>query len=573
MSDRANPLIVQGDWTVLLEVDNPLFEEARDALARFAELEKSPEHFHTYRISPLSLWNAAASGVTGDEVLGTLTRYGRYEVPANISHDILDYIKRYGRLRLVRREGGLVLAADDRPLFVEVSRVKGVAPLLGQPINDHSAAVPEANRGLLKSALLVAGFPVEDLAGYKQGENLPMRLRATTLGGRPFVMRDYQRLAVDSFYSGGGIHGGSGVIVMPCGAGKTIVGIGVMAALQTAALILSTNTTAVRQWIQELLDKTDLAPDQVGEYTGDTKQVRPVTVTTYQMLTYRTSDDEEFPHMALFNRRDWGLIIYDEVHLLPAPVFRATAGLQARRRLGLTATLIREDGREGEVFSLIGPKRYDAPWKVLERQGWIATAVCCEIRVPLDDEHRIAYAAADRRRQFRVAAENPKKLEVLQRLLRHHQGDRTLIIGQYISQLTAIAELVGAPLITGAVPQDERERLYDGFRRGTIPVLVVSKVANFAVDLPDANVALQVSGTFGSRQEEAQRLGRVLRPKSAHGGKAHFYSLVTRQTVEGEFAMKRQLFLVEQGYEYHIVDEEDFDPAGLGGGTADVCID
>lgn len=572
MLNRANPLIVQSDWTVLLEVDNPLFEEARDALARFAELEKSPEHFHTYRISPLSLWNAASSGVTGDDVLDTLGRYGRYDVPANIAHDVLDYIKRYGRLKLVRDDGQLVVTAEDPYLFHEVSRLKSVSPLLGTPRDDRSAAVPEINRGLLKSALVSAGFPVEDLAGYVEGERLPLALAEVTRGGRAFDMRNYQRQAVSRFYSEGGIHGGSGVIVMPCGAGKTVVGIGVMAALQTATLILSTNTTAVRQWIQELVDKTDLDPDQVGEYTGDTKQIRPVTVTTYQMLTYRSAADEDFPHMTLFNRRDWGLIIYDEVHLLPAPVFRVTAGLQARRRLGLTATLIREDGREGEVFSLIGPKRYDAPWKVLERQGWIATAVCCEIRIPFDDQNRIAYAAADRRHQFRVAAENPRKIEVLQRLLQYHQGDRILIIGQYITQLTAIAEQVGAPLITGSVPQDEREILYGGFRRGSIPVLVVSKVANFAVDLPDANVAIQVSGTFGSRQEEAQRLGRVLRPKSSRGGEAHFYTLVTRQTVEGEFAMKRQLFLVEQGYEYHIVDEEDFDPGGVDKGVdAGVC--
>lgn len=565
MPDRSHPLIVQSDRTVLVEVDNPAFEEARDALARFAEIEKSPEHFHTYRISPLSLWNAASSGITTEEVIDTLYRYGRFDVPGSIAHDIRDYMGRYGRLKLVARGDGLALTADDPFVLIEVSRQKAVASLLGPRIDDHTYEVPAMHRGLLKSALVEAGFPAEDLAGYTDGESLPLRIRSDSRG-RPFHMRDYQCQAVDGFYAGGGPHGGSGVVVMPCGAGKTVVGIGVMARLQAATLILTTNTTAVRQWAQELLDKTTLAPDQIGEYTGESKQIRPVTITTYQMLTYRPSTDDAFPHMAIFNRRDWGLVIYDEVHLLPAPVFRVTAGLQARRRLGLTATLIREDGREGEVFSLIGPKRYDAPWKTLEREGWIAAAQCAEIRIALDQRLRLTYAAAERRNQFRVASENPRKLAVLERLLALHQGDQILVIGQYITQIEEAARQIGAPLITGKVPQSEREELYRAFRSGEIPILVVSKVANFAVDLPDANVAIQISGTFGSRQEEAQRLGRVLRPK-ASGGPAHFYTLVTRQTVETDFAMKRQLFLVEQGYEYCIVDEEDFSRlAGSEGG-------
>lgn len=565
MPGRDNPVIVQSDRTVLLEVDNPLFEEARDALGRFAELEKSPEHFYTYRISPISLWNAAASGFGVDEILAALNRYGRYEVPANVVHDIADYVSRYGRLKLLGGETGLILSASDPYLLTEVTRLKGVQPFLGPAIDSQTVRVPELNRGLLKSALVSAGFPVEDLAGFVEGEHLPVRLLPISHRGRAFGLREYQQQAVDAFSAGGGLHGGSGVVVMPCGAGKTVVGIGVMARQQTATLILSTNTTAVRQWIEEILDKTDIPSDHVGEYTGDTKQVCPVTVTTYQMLTYRPSTEEEFPHMVLFNRRDWGLIIYDEVHLLPAPVFRATAGLQARRRLGLTATLIREDGREGEVFSLIGPKRYDAPWKVLERQGWIATAICTEIRIALDGKQRLVYAAAERRHQFRVAAENPHKMDVLEHLLARHRGEQILVIGQYLTQLEEASLRFGAPIITGKVPQEERQRLYDGFKQGQVPVLIVSKVANFAVDLPDASVAIQISGTFGSRQEEAQRLGRVLRPKSG-GGEAHFYTLVTRQTVENEFAMKRQLFLVEQGYEYQIVEEEDLDWMAEGGG-------
>lgn len=597
MPNRENPLVIQSDYTVLLEVDNPHFEDARAVLSTFAELLKSPEYFHTYRITPISLWNAAASKVTVEQVLQQLEQYSKYEIPVNVKYGIADYMQRYGRLKLHSGGSGsgatdnLILQADDALLLAEIRSIKSVAPLLGANIDSRSCRIDLSNRGLLKSTLIAAGFPVEDLAGYSAGDPLVIELAAKDSTGNPFALREYQRQAVESFYAGGRVEGGSGIIVMPCGAGKTIVGIGVMAKLQTETLILSTNITAVRQWIEELCEKTTLPRTLIGEYTGEQKQILPVTITTYQMLTHRTSTDEDFPHLTLFNRRNWGLIIYDEVHLLPAPVFRVTAGLQARRRLGLTATLIREDGREGEVFSLIGPKKYDAPWKNLEKQGWIAAAICREIRVPLDPEYRLTYVAADRRNQFRVASENPQKAEILQEILRRHRDDRVLIIGQYLSQLEEIARLTGAPLITGRTNQSERDRLYECFRNGEISILVVSKVANFAVDLPDANVAIQISGTFGSRQEEAQRLGRILRPKSGEdekaaagdltggvggtaagnsaGGTAYFYTLVSRDTVEVDFAMKRQLFLVEQGYEYHILEMEKFyaakDVAGGGG--------
>lgn len=585
MSRRENPLVIQSDYTVLLEVDNPNFEEARAVLSTFAELLKSPEYFHTYQITPISLWNAAASKVTVEHVLQQLEQYSKYDIPVNVRHGIADYMRRYGRLKLLSggagaaaggatgAGGGLILQADDALLMAEIRSIKAVTALLGTKIDGRSCQISLFNRGLLKSTLISAGFPVEDLGGYSAGDALAIEIATQAPGGGSFALREYQQQAVESFYAGGRPEGGSGVIVMPCGSGKTIVGIGVMTKLQTETLILSTNITAVRQWIEELCEKTTLPRELIGEYTGEQKQIMPVTITTYQMLTHRTSTDEDFPHMALFNRRNWGLIIYDEVHLLPAPVFRVTAGLQARRRLGLTATLIREDGREGEVFSLIGPKKYDAPWKSLEKQGWIAAALCREIRVPLDPEYRLTYVAADRRNQFRVASENPQKAEILQEILQRHRKDRVLIIGQYLSQLEEIAKLTGAPLITGRTNQSERDHLYDAFRSGTISILVVSKVANFAVDLPDANVAIQISGTFGSRQEEAQRLGRILRPKNegcrggaggeedSAGGTAYFYTLVSRDTIEVDFAMKRQLFLVEQGYEYHILEMEEFSAA------------
>jgi len=551
--DTGNPLIVQSDRTVLLEVDNPRYPEARDHLARFAELEKSPEHFHTYRITPLSLWNAAAAGLRADEILGALERFTKYDVPPNIRFEVRDYVARYGRLKLERRGEQLVLVSAEAPLIAEVVRHKLVRPFIIETIDERTLSVRPDRRGHIKQALIRVGYPVEDLAGYVEGAPLPLRLRGTSLDGKPFVIRPYQQEAADVFFAGGSARGGSGVIVLPCGAGKTVVGMAAMAHLQTQTLILCTNITAVRQWLRELLDKTDLADDQIGEYSGETKDVRPVTVATYQILTYRRRKGEAFPHFQIFNAQNWGLIIYDEVHLLPAPVFRITAEIQSCRRLGLTATLVREDHKEDDVFSLIGPKRCDIPWKVLEKQGWIATARCTEIRAPLPDDLRMSYALATARDKFRIASENPVKLDLLRGLLERHRDDRVLIIGQYIRQIQLIARETKAPLITGSTPTRERDRLYDDFRTGRIQVLIVSKVGNFAVDLPDANVAIQVSGTFGSRQEEAQRLGRILRPKSDNS-LAEFYSLVTRDSRDQDFAAKRQLFLTEQGYTYRILD-------------------
>lgn len=579
------PLIVQSDRTVLLEVDHPLFEEARDCLAAFAELEKSPEHVHTYRITPLSLWNAAAAGLTAEKITSGLEQYSKYPLPDNLRRDIADYVSRYGRLKLVQGEGlpspglapgadqafgqtqatGLFLVSEDPALLAEVWHHKHIRPFLRQQVNEQCIAVEPAARGLLKQALIHIGYPAEDLAGYTDGAALRIALRESTASGLPFVVRNYQRLAAEAFWAGGSARGGSGVIVLPCGAGKTIVGLAVMALVQAHTLIITTGITAVHQWIREMLDKTDLSPGVIGEYTGEQKDIRPVTVTTYQTLTYRPRKEEDFPHMALFQQRDWGLVIYDEVHLLPAPVFRATAEIQARRRLGLTATLVREDHREDDVFTLIGPKKFDVPWKDLERQGWIAPAACHEIRVPLDDALRMEYAVAEPRDKFRLASENPAKLPVLDRLVERHRGDHVLVIGQFIRQLKVIAARLQAPLLTGKTAQRERENLYEAFRRGEIPVLVVSRVANFSVDLPEANVAIQVSGTFGSRQEEAQRLGRILRPKQ-DGGIAHFYTLVTAETSEQSFAANRQLFLTEQGYRYLILRAEEVGKEEVGAG-------
>ncbi len=557
--DPSNPLIVQGDRTVLVEVDNPKYAEARDALAPFAELVKSPEHIHTYRISNLSLWNAAAAGFTADEMIAVLQRYTKFPLPPNLPPDLRETVSRYGRVRLERADANtLRLVCADRPLLAELSRQKKLREYLGKQLDDVSFAVDPAHRGLIKQALIGIGYPAEDLAGYAEGAALPVALRPVTAGGRPFTVRDYQRQAADTFYAGGDARGGSGVIVLPCGAGKTIVGIAVLSLLQRNALILTTSITAVKQWRREILDKTTLTDDQVKEYTGETKDIGPVTIATYQILTYRPDRSEDFPHFGLFEQRDWGLIIYDEVHLLPAPVFRVTATIQARRRLGLTATLVREDGREGDVFSLIGPKKYDVPWRELEAKGWIASASCTEVRVALpDDKTRMDYAVADHRAKYRIASENVAKDEVVARLLARHRDQRVLIIGQYLTQLRRLAERFDLPIITGSTPSGEREELYRKFRCGEVPHLVLSKVGNFAIDLPDANVLIQVSGTFGSRQEEAQRLGRILRPKSQGEGNAHFYTLVTRDTRELDFAHHRQMFLTEQGYTYEILDEKE----------------
>jgi DNA excision repair protein ERCC-3 len=553
-------MIVQSDRTILLEVDHPLYAEARDALAQFAELEKSPEHIHTYRLTPLSLWNAAAAGLDAPGVLSMLDQFSKYPLPPNIVSDIREYIGRYGRMKLIKDGNNLALISEDTALITEVSRQKRMQPFLIEQRDANTLVVDPARRGHIKQALVAIGFPAEDLAGYTDGESLIIGQReAMVSSGLSFQLRAYQEDAVAAFYAGGGVTGGSGVVVLPCGAGKTVVGIGAMAAVQRSTLILTPNTVAVRQWIAELIDKTTLTSDQVGEYTGERKDIRPVTVTTYQMLTYRPSEDGDFPHFGLMTEHNWGLIIYDEVHLLPAPIFRITAEIQARRRLGLTATLVREDGREADVFGLIGPKRFDVPWRELERQGWIATAECYEIRVALEPEERLIYAVSEEREKYRMAAENPTKMRVVSELIRRHADDQVLVIGQYLDQLKFLSEMLGAPLLTGRTTNTQREKLYDLFRQGALKRLVVSKVANFAIDLPDANVAIQVSGTFGSRQEEAQRLGRLLRPK-ADGRPAHFYTLVTRDTRDQEFSANRQLFLTEQGYRYTI---EDAETAGL----------
>jgi DNA excision repair protein ERCC-3 len=551
--DPSNPLIVQGDRSILVEVDNPRYAEARDALAPFAELEKSPEHIHTYRLTPLSLWNAAAAGLTAEAMIEVLRRFSKFPLPTNLSTDITELVARYGRVRLERADDKLRLVCPDKPLLEELIRQPKIREYLGERIDATSFLVEAAFRGVLKQALIAVGYPAEDLAGYTEGAALLIHLRTVARSGLPFHVRDYQREAADVFYAGGDVRGGSGVIVLPCGAGKTIVGIAAMALLQRSTLVLTTSITAVKQWRREILDRTDLTEDQVAEYTGESKEIAPVTLATYQILTHRPDRKEEFPHFKIFDQRDWGLIIYDEVHLLPAPVFRVTAQIQARRRLGLTATLVREDGRQEDVFSLIGPKKYDVPWRELETRGWIAEATCTEIRVALPEPLRMEYAVAEWRNKYRLASENPAKDEVVARLLERYVGSRVLIIGQYLKQLRQLSKRFGLPLITGQTANLEREDLYNRFRRGEVRHLVLSKVGNFAIDLPDANVLIQVSGTFGSRQEEAQRLGRILRPKSG-GEVAHFYTLVTRDTRELDFAHHRQLFLTEQGYSYSIAD-------------------
>ena len=556
MANPANPLIVQGDKSLLLEVQNERYEAARDALARFAELEKSPEYIHTYHITPLSLWNAASSGLSAAEILAQLEDFSKYGLPANVVRDIEEYVGRYGRVKLIREGDDLLLTSADATLMVEILNHKATARYLREKLDAHRILIDPGRRGHLKQALLQIGYPAEDLAGYVVGDDLPIALRPTTLDGKPFSLRHYQEESADVFHAGGSAHGGSGVIVLPCGAGKTIVGMAVMAQLQTSTLILTPNTVAARQWISDLIDKTSLTEDMIGEYTGLQKDIRPVTVSTYQILTYRKRGTQDFPHFSLFSARNWGLIVYDEVHLLPAPVFRITAEIQARRRLGLTATLVREDGMEGDVFSLIGPQKYNVPWKDLEKQGWIATAMCHEIRVNLAEGERMEYALAPNRQKYSVSAHNSKKLPILQAVLERHLGENILVIGMYLDQLDEIAELLQAPLITGKTPVKERETLYEQFRNGEVKVLVVSKVANFSIDLPDASVAIEISGTFGSRQEEAQRLGRILRPKS-DGAMAHFYTIVTRETVDQTFAANRQRFLTEQGYKYVILYEDE----------------
>jgi DNA excision repair protein ERCC-3 len=539
------PLIVQSDKTLLLEVDHHAASEARAAIAPFAELERSPEHVHTYRLTPLGLWNARAAGHDAEQVVDALVRYSRYAVPHALLVDVAETMARYGRLQLVKHPAhGLALVSLDRAVLEEVVRQKKIAPMLGERIDADTVVVHPSERGRLKQALLKVGWPAEDLAGYVDGE-----AHAISLREEGWSLRPYQKEAVEGFWAGG-----SGVVVLPCGAGKTLVGAAAMAEAQATTLILVTNTVAGRQWKRELVARTSLTEDEIGEYSGERKEIRPVTIATYQVITRKTKG--EYRHLELFDSRDWGLVIYDEVHLLPAPVFRMTADLQSRRRLGLTATLVREDGREGDVFSLIGPKRYDAPWRDIEQQGWIAPAECTEVRVTLTDAERMSYAVADPEERYKMASTAHTKTAVVRTLLERHPGEPALVIGAYLDQLDELGEALDAPIIQGSTRNREREALFDRFRAGELPVLVVSKVANFSIDLPEASVAIQVSGTFGSRQEEAQRLGRLLRPKG-DGRQAHFYSVVARDTLDTDYAAHRQRFLAEQGYAYRIVDADD----------------
>ncbi len=551
------PLIIQSDFSILLDVHGAEFYRARDELMRFAELVKSPEHMHVYRITPLSLWNAASAGISADHILKTLKGLSRYSVPGNVKEEIREKLDRFGLLTLVREGENLRLVARDQETLEEILALGNIGEYVRERINGTAVTVDPGLRGNLKLALIKTGYPVQDLAGYRAGAPLRITLRHEATTGDPFSLRQYQKQAVEAFHAGGTVQGGSGVVVLPCGAGKTIVGMAVMAEVGMTTLILSTSITALRQWKRELLEKTFLTEDQIGEYSGEQKEVRPVTLSTYQIMTYRRSKTDPFSHLDVFARGNWGLVIYDEVHLLPAPVFRFTAEIQATRRCGLTATLIREDGREDEVFSLIGPKKYDIPWRSLEQSGWIANARCVELRVELDPSSRAQYLAATAREKFRLASENPEKRRLVRKLAERHANDLVLIIGQYLGQLEALQRELGCPLITGRTSNRKREELYGRFRRGELRLLIVSKVGNFAIDLPDANVAIQVSGTFGSRQEEAQRLGRILRPKN-DGASAIFYSLVSRQTRDQEFAEKRQLFLTEQGYEYEIGDAKPY---------------
>ncbi|WP_018134335.1 DNA repair helicase XPB [Acaricomes phytoseiuli] len=546
MNDGA--LIVQSDKTVLLEVDHPNAEAGRQAIAAFAELERAPEHVHTYRLTPLGLWNARAAGLDAEQVINALLEHSRFPVPQSLLVDIAETMSRYGRLRLEKDAvHGLVLRTDDFAVLEEAIRAKKIADLLGPRIDPMTVVVHASQRGAVKQALLKLGWPAEDRAGYVDGTPHPIALEERP-GPGGWSLRPYQKLAVENFWAGG-----SGVVFLPCGAGKTLVGAATMATSATTTLILVTNTLSARQWKTELLKRTSLTESEIGEYSGSVKEVRPVTIATYQVLTTKRRQSGLQPHLELLNNQDWGLIIYDEVHLLPAPVFRMTADLQARRRLGLTATLVREDGREGEVFSLIGPKRYDAPWKDIEAQGYIAPADCVEVRVDLPRDERLAYAMAEDADKYRLAAMSPAKTEAVAKLVSAHHGEQTLVIGQYLEQLEEIGELLDAPVLTGDTPVKRRQELFEEFRHKRIPVLVVSKVANFSIDLPEASVAIQVSGSFGSRQEEAQRLGRLLRPKS-DGRSARFYTLVARDTTDQEFAAKRQRFLAEQGYAYRILD-------------------
>lgn len=556
---NSKPLIIQGDRSILLDIHDPKAADARFALIPFAELEKSPEHIHTYRITAMSLWNAAGAGIKPEDILKTLTKFSRFEVPQSILSWMNETITRYGKIRLLPcgedEENFLRLTTETEAVYRELKNLKPLSKYIIEDAKNPQSFLTEVlNRGTVKQLLLKQGWPVQDEVPLRSGEPFNLSLKETTSKGTPLKIRNYQKDAAESFVGNKAPGTGFGTIVLPCGSGKTIVGMIVMAMLKTGTLILAPNVSAVYQWKRELLDKTTVKEDDIGLYTGEEKEIRAITIATYQVLTWRPSNDAPFPHFKIFKERNWGLIIYDEVHLLPAPVFRITAELQVIRRLGLTATLVREDGCEGDVFSLVGPKRFDVPWKDLEQRGWIAKAYCTEIRVNLEPKKEIEYAVGSAREKYRIASENTEKIKIVKKLLEKHRENQTLVIGQYLSQLETIAEEIGAPIITGKSTTAERERLYGAFRKGEIKVLVVSKVANFAIDIPDASVAIQISGVFGSRQEEAQRLGRILRPKDCD---SNFYTIVTRQTVEEEFAEKRQKFLAEQGYDYSILTEAD----------------
>ena len=539
------PLIVQSDKTLLLDIDHPLSTECRRAIAPFAELERSPEHIHTYRLTNLGLWNARAAGHDAELVIDTLIKYSRYAVPHSLLVDVAETMSRYGRLRLEADPvHGLILITTDVGVLEEVIRAKKIAPLLGVRIDPETIVVHPSQRGAIKQSLLRLGWPAEDFAGYVDGQAHEISLKQND-----WKIRPYQELAAEGFW-----HGGSGVVVLPCGAGKTIVGAAAMAHAKATTLILVTNTVAARQWRDELLRRTTLNEDEIGEYSGAKKEIRPVTIATYQVMTKKKNG--VYSHLDLFDTHDWGLIIYDEVHLLPAPIFRFTADIQSRRRLGLTATLVREDGMEGEVFSLIGPKRFDVPWKEIEAQGYIAPAECIEVRVNITEAERLSYATAEPEERYRYCATTRTKRNVVEKLVDLHAGEQILVIGQYIDQLDDLSETLGVPVIKGETPIKEREKLFAAFRTGEITCLVVSKVANFSIDLPEATIAIQVSGAFGSRQEEAQRLGRIVRPK-ADGRGAKFYSVVSRDTIDQDFAQNRQRFLAEQGYSYRIIDADD----------------
>ena len=547
--NEDKPLIIQSDSSLMLDVHTPSFEAARNDIAAFSELEKSPEHIHTYRITPLSLWNAASAGIPAAEVKERLERWSKFAIPENVLFSIKQTIDRFGQLVLkeTENEGYLFLEAANNNIVIELESRKSLNKLLLR--YGDGFLVKLVDRGSVKVELIKAGWPVKDIAPLTKGEPLEFSLKSKTLGGLDFNIRDYQIEAANAFHGGGKQGFGFGTIVMPCGSGKTVVGMKAMDLCKTNTLIITTNIAAVHQWMRELLDKSEIDPELVGEYTGSKKEIKPVTIATYQILTWRPDKESDFPHFKLFTDGGWGLIIYDEVHLLPAPVFRVTAEIQAVRRIGLTATLLREDGREADVFSLVGPKRFDVPWKELEAKGWIAEAGCNEIRVDLPEDLLIQYAAADKRQKFRIASENPRKLSIVKQLVENHSEDSILVIGQYLKQLHSIAKMLKAPIITGKTPNSEREIIYQNFREGKDRVIVVSKVANFAIDLPDASVAVQVSGTFGSRQEEAQRLGRILRPKEKN---SYFYSVVSNYTTEEVFSANRQKFLTEQGYKYNI---------------------